>query len=86
MQAYTNGRLQDPPFHRVMMRGNDTRYSIGLFSIPKEGYLVKVPEELADEEHPLLLKPFVHSEYIKYILNNKEAQKERFPLKMYCGV
>ncbi|KAI8530622.1 hypothetical protein RHMOL_Rhmol11G0073700 [Rhododendron molle] len=39
------------------MRGNGISYSIGLFSIPKAGHIIKAPEELVYEEHPLLPKP-----------------------------
>ncbi|KAJ0006678.1 hypothetical protein Pint_30628 [Pistacia integerrima] len=34
LYAWTNGRLYSP-YHRVMMTGNEARYSAGLFSIPK---------------------------------------------------
>lgn len=67
------------------MKGNDARYSAGLFSSPKGGYMIKVPEELVDKEHPLLFKPFDHAEF----LNNYYAQKAprpKFALKAYCGV
>ncbi|KAL6285806.1 hypothetical protein ACE6H2_010196 [Prunus campanulata] len=55
--AWTNGRLHSP-IHRVTMNGNEARYSTGLFSAPKEGYIIKAPDEVVDEEHPLLFKPY----------------------------
>ncbi|XP_028766296.1 probable 2-oxoglutarate-dependent dioxygenase AOP1 [Neltuma alba] len=83
-RAWTNGRLYSA-FHRVMMTGNEARYSAGLFSIPKGGYMVKAPEELVDEEHPLMFKPFDHVEFLKYYYT-EEAQRQKFALKAYCGV
>lgn len=84
LQAWSNGRLHSP-FHRVMMSGNEARYSTGLFSIPKGGYIIKAPEELVDEEHPLLFKPFDHVEFLKYYYSEK-GQRDQFALHTYCGV
>ncbi|KAF6166971.1 hypothetical protein GIB67_030664 [Kingdonia uniflora] len=81
--AWTNGRLFSPP-HRVMMTGNEARYSTGLFSIPKAGYIVKAPEELVDEDHPLLFKPYDHVEFLGFYYT-EEGQKAKSALKTYCG-
>ncbi|KAB1218616.1 putative 2-oxoglutarate-dependent dioxygenase AOP1.2 [Morella rubra] len=62
--GWTNGRLHSP-LHRVMMTGNKARYTAGLFSIPKAGYRIEAPEELVDEEHPLLFKPFDHVQFLR---------------------
>ncbi|PWA84207.1 oxoglutarate/iron-dependent dioxygenase, Isopenicillin N synthase-like protein [Artemisia annua] len=40
----SNGRLH-APFHRVVMNANKTRLSVGLFSMPKVGSIVKPPKE-----------------------------------------
>ncbi|XP_052198747.1 probable 2-oxoglutarate-dependent dioxygenase AOP1 [Diospyros lotus] len=82
--AWTNGRLHSP-YHRVMMRGNEERYSAGLFSIPKAGYLIKAPEELVDEEHPLLFKPFDHVQFLGFYYTDA-GQRAQSALKAYCGV
>ncbi|XP_027344908.1 probable 2-oxoglutarate-dependent dioxygenase AOP1 [Abrus precatorius] len=84
LHAWANGRLHSP-FHRVMMSGNDARYSAGLFSVPKSGYIIKAPEELVDEEHPLLFKPFDHVEFLKYYYTEK-GQRDQSALRTYCGV
>ncbi|CAL1360638.1 unnamed protein product [Linum trigynum] len=82
--AWTNGRLQCP-YHRVMIRGHTARLSAGLFAIPKQGYMVKAPQELVDEEHPLLFKPYDYIDYLK--LRSKEIGKSvESPLKAYFGV
>lgn len=84
MQAWSNGRLHSP-FHRVMMSGNEARYSAGLFSIPKGGSIIKAPEELVDEEHPLLFKPFDHVEFLKSYYT-EQGQRDQSALRTYCGV
>ncbi|XP_057968067.1 probable 2-oxoglutarate-dependent dioxygenase AOP1 [Malania oleifera] len=82
--AWTNGRLHSA-YHRVMMRGEQARYSAGLFSIPKEGYMIKAPEELVDDEHPLLFKPFDHFEFLGFYYS-EAGQKAQSALKTYCGI
>lgn len=84
MQAWVNGRLHSPK-HRVMMTGNEARYSAGLFSIPKSGCIIKAPEELVDKEHPLLFKPFDHIQFMGFYYT-EEGQKVESALKAYCGV
>ncbi|XP_028766294.1 probable 2-oxoglutarate-dependent dioxygenase AOP1 [Neltuma alba] len=81
--AWTNGRLT-AAFHRVMLRGNGKRYSAGLFSNPRRGYIVKAPDELVDEEHPLQFKPFEFIEFLDYY-HTEGAREHRIPLKAYCG-
>ncbi|XP_039158988.1 probable 2-oxoglutarate-dependent dioxygenase AOP1.2 [Eucalyptus grandis] len=56
-EGHPSFRLHSP-HHQVMISGNEARYSAALFSIPKGGYIIKAPDELMDEEHPLLFKPF----------------------------
>ncbi|KAK2351262.1 hypothetical protein P8452_29953 [Trifolium repens] len=84
LHAWSNGRLHSP-FHRVMMSGNEARYSSGLFSIPKGGYIIKAPEELVDEEHHLLFKPYDHVEFLKYYYSEK-GQRDQFAMRTFCGV
>ncbi|XP_075512600.1 putative 2-oxoglutarate-dependent dioxygenase AOP1 [Primulina tabacum] len=81
--AWTNGRLHSA-HHRVMMKGSVARYSIGLFSVPKEGYIIKSPEEMVDEKHPLLFKPYEHFEFVKFFYT-PEGLKSSDALKAYCG-
>ena len=67
------------------MSGNEARYSVGLFSIPKGGYIVKAPEELVDEDHPLLFKPFDHVQFLGFYYS-EAGQRAQSALKTYCGV
>ncbi|PHT92946.1 hypothetical protein T459_00828 [Capsicum annuum] len=64
--ALTNGRLPSP-FHRVIV-GNKERYSIVYSADAKEGYIIKVAEELVDEDHPLRYKPFDPLKYFLYCM------------------
>ncbi|KAM7255936.1 hypothetical protein ACFE04_011677 [Oxalis oulophora] len=86
LHAKLNGRIHSV-CHRVVMSGNaaSLRYSIALFSVPSSDYIVKPPEELVDEEHPLLYKPFTHDEYLEFVYKN-EGWRHEFPLKVFCGL
>ncbi|CAI0422539.1 unnamed protein product [Linum tenue] len=84
LSAWLNGRLHST-YHRVMMSGNEARYSLGLFSFPKADYLIKVPEELVDEQHPLLFKPFYHKELLSFFYT-EVGQAAPSALHAFCGV
>ncbi|XP_018725573.2 2-oxoglutarate-dependent dioxygenase AOP2 [Eucalyptus grandis] len=53
--GWSNGRLYSP-CHRVMMSGHEARYCIGFFSNGQG--TMQCPDELVDDQHPLLFKPF----------------------------
>ncbi|RVW28960.1 putative 2-oxoglutarate-dependent dioxygenase AOP1.2 [Vitis vinifera] len=80
--AWSNGRIHSPE-HRVIMNGNKARYSIGLFAYHRG--IIEIPEELADEEHPLQFKPFNHYGLLHFYFTNKAGQTES-TAKAYCGV
>ncbi|KAM6602190.1 hypothetical protein CsatA_021799 [Cannabis sativa] len=86
LYAWANGRLHCAT-HRVMMKGKEARYSAGLFSMPKAGYMVKAPEELVDEDHPLLFKPFDYYRFLDFFYSNM-ATRTAGPndLHSYCGL
>ncbi|WMV35114.1 hypothetical protein MTR67_028499 [Solanum verrucosum] len=84
LHAWTNGRIH-APYHRVLIRGNERRYSIGLFSTPKDGYTITTPKELINEDHPLLFKPHKHLEFLTFRYTEEGMQCES-ALKTYCGV
>ncbi|KAH7545492.1 hypothetical protein FEM48_Zijuj01G0099600 [Ziziphus jujuba var. spinosa] len=82
--AWTNGRYHSP-LHQVMMTGDETRHTVGMSSIPKGGYTIKAPDELVDEEHPLLFRPFHFEEFRKFYAT--EACNSAYsPLSPYCGL
>ncbi|KAG4178982.1 hypothetical protein ERO13_A10G078500v2 [Gossypium hirsutum] len=83
LEAWLNGRLK-ATYHRVMMSGDKPRYSLGLFTIPKAGYMIKAPEELVDEAHPLLYNPFDYAQFLGFYFSNEGRYQSG--LKAYCGV
>ncbi|XVF74657.1 hypothetical protein PTKIN_Ptkin13bG0128800 [Pterospermum kingtungense] len=85
LSIWLNGRLSPPP-HRVIVTGNETRYCAGLFATPRGGYQVKAPEELVDEEHPLLLKPFDFEEFLVFYSTEGPRATTGSGLKAYCSV
>ncbi|CAN1835422.1 Probable 2-oxoglutarate-dependent dioxygenase AOP1.2 [Linum perenne] len=84
LKAWLNGRLHSP-LHRVMMSGNESRYSLGLFSVPKSGYIIEAPVEMVDKEHPLLFKPFDHVEFLSFYYS-AAGQTAPSALYAYCGI
>ncbi|KAG6400140.1 hypothetical protein SASPL_141628 [Salvia splendens] len=83
LTAWTNGRLHDPT-HKVVVSGDETRYMIGLFTVAKEGCVIKTPEELVDEDHPLLYNPFDYYKFNKFTTTDA-GRALPDPLKEYCG-
>ncbi|XP_047310045.1 probable 2-oxoglutarate-dependent dioxygenase AOP1 [Impatiens glandulifera] len=80
--AWSNGRVHSP-FHRVMMNGKTTRYTIAQFSF-LDGK-VETPEELVDDDHPLLYTPFDHLGYLSYYNMPENRRLENVvALKAYC--
>lgn len=73
LKAWSNGRVQACE-HRAMMKAEKTRYSMGLFSFG--GKTIEVPEELVDEKHPLLYKPFDHYEFLRFCQTHKIQQSD----------
>uniref|UniRef100_F6HX50 Uncharacterized protein n=1 Tax=Vitis vinifera TaxID=29760 RepID=F6HX50_VITVI len=72
-----------PPKHRVIVKENEVRYTIELFSFTNG--MIKIPEELVDDHHPLQFKSFDHIGLI-YFLGTKEARNSASPLKAYYGL
>ncbi|XP_057495334.1 probable 2-oxoglutarate-dependent dioxygenase AOP1 [Actinidia eriantha] len=80
--AWSNNRIHCPP-HRVVMRGDKARYSLGLFSF-KRG-TIHIPEELIDDEHPQQFKPFDNLGMLSFAYENGEV-RPHCCAKEYCGV
>ncbi|CAH8337544.1 unnamed protein product [Eruca vesicaria subsp. sativa] len=82
-----NGRVF-PPFHRVVITGKKDRHVAGLFLLPKEGLIINALEEMVDDEHPPLYKPFDFEAYFKFnIINRSDTYKRDLSaLKAYCSL
>ncbi|PIA65327.1 hypothetical protein AQUCO_00100656v1 [Aquilegia coerulea] len=84
LKAWSNGR-QYAAKHRVVLSGDKERFSYSLFASPKEGVIVEVPEELVDQEHPLLYKPFNFMDFFNQLCVTDLKYNEN-PLEAYTGV
>ncbi|MBA0754990.1 hypothetical protein Gogos_022235 [Gossypium gossypioides] len=69
LRAWSNGRLKAVN-HRIMMSGDNGRYSIAAFVIPIEGTIIKAPKELIDEQHPQLYKDFDFMEFFLFAFSD----------------
>ncbi|KAJ0960415.1 hypothetical protein J5N97_001777 [Dioscorea zingiberensis] len=83
-QAWSNGRVKATP-HRVKMLNNEKRYSIQLRSQFKDGCMIQAPEELVDQDHPQLYKPYNFADYLKFLFSNGGWAENTDTLKAYCG-
>ncbi|CAH8361102.1 unnamed protein product [Eruca vesicaria subsp. sativa] len=82
--ALLNGRLYSP-YHRVMMRAKKTRYSTAMFSVPKPGVIIDSPEELVDEEHPRLFRPFEYNDFLNFFYSEAGRRVES-TLHAFCAL
>ncbi|XP_015868729.2 probable 2-oxoglutarate-dependent dioxygenase AOP1 [Ziziphus jujuba] len=82
LMAWSNDRIPSCD-HRVIMKENKIRYSLGLFSF--NNGLIKVPEELVDDQFPLRYKPFNNFDYLRFT-QAEESKKYGCAIKAYCGV
>ncbi|XP_047332030.1 probable 2-oxoglutarate-dependent dioxygenase AOP1 [Impatiens glandulifera] len=64
--------------------GEEARYSLGLFTVPNGGYIIKAPNELINEDHPLLFKPYDHAQFLSFYYTPQGLSLEH-ALKAYCG-
>ncbi|CAI9281034.1 unnamed protein product [Lactuca saligna] len=81
--AWSNGRIH-APCHRVIMQGNQERYSLGQFTFIK-GLNIQIPQKLIDEDNPPRFKDFDHYKYLHYLLTS-EGMKSECPIKSYCEI
>jgi len=86
LMAWSNGRMHSVK-HRVMLRGEKERYSLGVFSVPLEGSMIKAQKELIDEEHPPILKDFDYADFSKFFFSAEgraiDGEKQVFA---YAGI
>ncbi|KAH0457441.1 hypothetical protein IEQ34_012756 [Dendrobium chrysotoxum] len=81
--AWTNRRFRARN-HRVKLDGSSKRYSIIFSSIPsRSDDMIQTMDELVDNKHPLVYKPFKYYDYLKFRFSNGEKEDT---LKSYCGV
>ncbi|CAA3017099.1 2-oxoglutarate-dependent dioxygenase AOP3-like [Olea europaea subsp. europaea] len=79
-KAWSNGRIH-AALHRVVIRGEEEKYSIGNFSFING--MLQVPEELVDGENPLKFKPFSHPAFLEYCKEGGPTMENA--IKTFCG-
>ncbi|KAL1209033.1 putative 2-oxoglutarate-dependent dioxygenase AOP1.2 [Cardamine amara subsp. amara] len=84
LHVVLNGQVQ-PAAHRVMRTGTNTRYSAGLFSVPKTEHLVYAPEEMVDGEHPRLFKPIDFEAFFDFTVE-RSGRRDLSALRTFCGL
>ncbi|KAA0058792.1 putative 2-oxoglutarate-dependent dioxygenase AOP1 isoform X1 [Cucumis melo var. makuwa] len=82
LMAWSNERIRSCR-HKVIMRGEETRYSIGMFSF-KNG-TIEVPQGFVDDANPLRYKPFNHYDFLTYDKANA-SHNTISRIKDYCGL
>ncbi|CAH8337546.1 unnamed protein product [Eruca vesicaria subsp. sativa] len=84
LHVLLNGRVF-PPLHRVVITGKEDRHAAGLFLLPKEGLIINAPEEMVDDEHPRLYKPFDFEAYFAFTYTDTK-KRDLSALKTYCSL
>ncbi|CAI9757758.1 unnamed protein product [Fraxinus pennsylvanica] len=82
MMAWSNGRIH-APLHRVVIRGEEEKYSIGNFSCVNG--MVEVPDKLVDSENPWKFKPFSHLAFLEYCKKGGPTIMQS-AIKTFCGI
>ncbi|GMN37305.1 hypothetical protein TIFTF001_006709 [Ficus carica] len=82
LQVWSNDRVRSCE-HRVMVKEDKVRYSIGLFTTGQG--VIHVPEELVDDEHPLQYKPLDVAEYTRFAVAGGGAEAAS-RVKAFCGI
>lgn len=67
------------------MTGKKTRYSTALFSIPKSGFIIDSPQELIDEEHPRIFKPFDYDDFLSFF-RSEAGRKAQSTIRAFCAL
>ncbi|WCJ40856.1 2-oxoglutarate (2OG) and Fe(II)-dependent oxygenase superfamily protein [Euphorbia peplus] len=82
--GWSNDRIKSC-YHRVVVEGQEVRYSVGLFGFMKG--LIETPKKLVDEKHALKYKPFDNQEFVDFY--NFDTNPKKFEinnLKAFCGI
>ncbi|CAN8270676.1 unnamed protein product [Cochlearia groenlandica] len=84
LTAWSNDRIK-ACYHKVVMSENEIRYSLGFFSFYKG--MIRTPEELVDDQHPLRYNAFEHDGLLRFYetyINSMKKSSEDL-LNIYCG-
>lgn len=81
-EVWSNGRFRGVE-HKVMIKGKSERYTYSSFVCPNDESIIEVPQELVDDEHPLLYRPFVYKDYLS---ETSLSQGLGSTLRSYAGI
>ncbi|KAI4381947.1 hypothetical protein MLD38_007962 [Melastoma candidum] len=81
--AWSNGRIK-ACYHRVAVREEKIRYSIGTFSYQTGN--IEIPKEFIDDAHPRQFKDFNHIDFLCFYDSKTNPIKAESLIKAYCGV
>ncbi|KAK9921844.1 hypothetical protein M0R45_030340 [Rubus argutus] len=86
LMAWSNGRMHSLK-HRAMMSGEKDQYSLGAFSSPVEGTIIKAEKELVDKEHPRILKDFDFKDFSRFAFTKEgSAIDSEMQVFAYAGI
>ncbi|KAH7565129.1 hypothetical protein JRO89_XS09G0140600 [Xanthoceras sorbifolium] len=82
-QVWSNNRIH-PCCHRVTLSANEPRHTLGLVTF--HNGVIRVPDQLVDDQHPLKYKQFDHIDYLRMQMNYSRTHKGVYPIEAYCGI
>ncbi|GLJ12213.1 hypothetical protein SUGI_0186710 [Cryptomeria japonica] len=82
-QAWTNGRIRSTK-HRVMLKKQQSRLSLGLFGISPNEMIIKTPPELIDDAHPQRDKSYKFEDMVTHRAGEGRLLEE--PLEAFVGI
>ncbi|GLJ12210.1 hypothetical protein SUGI_0186680 [Cryptomeria japonica] len=82
-QAWSNGRIRSTK-HRVMLKKQQSRLSLGLFGIFPNEMIIKTPPELIDDAHPQRYKSYKFEDMVTHRAGEGRLLEE--PLEAFVGI
>ncbi|XWS27175.1 hypothetical protein CRYUN_Cryun26dG0092500 [Craigia yunnanensis] len=83
--AWSNGRMHAAK-HRVMLRGDEDRYSLGAFAVPVEGKIIRTPKEMVEEEYPQVFKDFDFMDFLSYAISEESLSIDSAKVFIYAAL
>ncbi|KAL2653326.1 hypothetical protein R1flu_021454 [Riccia fluitans] len=75
LHAWTNGHFKSV-LHRVVLNKEVDRLSLAAFVNVDNSLALSAPDQLVDENHPRLYKPFTFADYIQQVLRARAEEKD----------
>ncbi|KAL3685109.1 hypothetical protein R1sor_003131 [Riccia sorocarpa] len=75
LHAWSNGLFKSV-LHRVVVNAEVDRLSFAAFMNVDNSLALSAPDELVDEDHPRLYKPFTFADYVQQVLRARAEEKD----------